>query len=75
MLFVNICISKELKVLYGWYIHPIPYEMMIEDFFIKLITKELSPECNIIILSSEIIERIEISETPTTSYNPSQPYL
>ncbi len=38
--------------------------MMIKDFFIKLITKELSPECNIIISSSEVIERIEISETP-----------
>ena len=37
--------------------------MTIEDFFIKLITKELSPECNIIISSSEVIEHIEISET------------
>jgi len=65
MLFVNICISKGSKILHRWYIHPISYEMTIEDFFIKLITKELSPECNIIISSSKVIERIKISETPT----------
>ena len=37
--------------------------MMIEDFFIKFITKELSSECNIIVSSSKVIEHIKISET------------
>ncbi len=64
MPFANICISKESKILHGWYIYPILYEMMIEDFFIKLITKELSSECNIIVISSKVIKRVEISETP-----------
>ena len=64
MPFANIRISKGSKILHGWYIHPIPYEMTIEDFFVKLITKELSPECNIVVTSSEVIERVEISETP-----------
>jgi len=64
MPFANIRISKGPKILHGWYIHPIPYEMTIEDFFVKLITKELSPECNIVVTSSEVIERVEISETP-----------
>ena len=40
--------------------------MSIKDFFTKLINKELSPECNINIASSKEIERIEISETPTS---------
>jgi len=37
--------------------------MIIKDFFIKLITKELSLKCNIIISSSKVIEHIEISKT------------
>ena len=51
------------KVLHRWYIHSIPYEMTIKDFFIKLITKELSSEYNIIVSSFEVIECIKISET------------
>jgi hypothetical protein len=65
MPFVNIRITKGSRILHGWYIHPIPYEMSIKDFFTKLINKELSPECNIDITSSEEIERVELSETPT----------
>ncbi len=38
--------------------------MIIEDFFIKLITKELSLECNIIVTSSKVIEYVEISKIP-----------
>jgi hypothetical protein len=62
----NIRISKGSKILHGWYIHPIPYEMTINDFFVKLITKELSPECNISVTSSEVIEHVELNETPVS---------
>jgi hypothetical protein len=65
MPFANIRISKGSRVLHGWYIHPIPYEMTIKEFFVKLVlTKELSPECGIDIAASEVIERVELSETP-----------
>ncbi|CAB5350497.1 unnamed protein product [Rhizophagus irregularis] len=40
--------------------------MSIKDFFTKLVNKELSPECNIAVTSSEKIERVELSETPTS---------
>src|SRR5581483_4975773 len=62
----NIRISKGLRTLHGWYIHPIPYEMSIKDYFTKLVTKEISSECNIDVLSSEEIEHVEIGETPAT---------
>jgi len=62
---VNIRISKGSRIIHGWYIHPIPYEMSIKDFFIKLVNKELSPECNIAVTSFEEIERVELSKTPT----------
>ena len=65
----NIRISKGLQVLHGWYIHPIPYEMTIEEFFFKLVNKELSPECGIAVTCSEVIERVEISKTPTAVAN------
>ena len=64
MPFANIRITKGSKILHRWYIHPIPYEMTIKDFFKKLITRELSPKSNIIIANSEIIDYIEISEAP-----------
>ncbi|CAG8783096.1 18968_t:CDS:2, partial [Rhizophagus irregularis] len=65
MPFVNIRISKGKKTLHRWYIHPIPYEMSVKDFFIKLVNKELFPECNIALANSEEIERVELNETPT----------
>jgi len=41
--------------------------MTIKDFFLKLVTKELSPECNIYnVTVSEVIERVELSETPVS---------
>ena len=58
----NVRISKGSKTLHGWYIHPIPYEISIKDFFDKLVTSEISPECNIFINSLEIIDRIELSQ-------------
>ncbi|GBB97526.1 hypothetical protein RclHR1_00300005 [Rhizophagus clarus] len=68
MPFANIRISKGSQVLHGWYIHPIPYEMTIKEFFVKLVlTKELSPECGINIAASEVIERVELSETPVST--------
>ncbi len=68
MPFANIRISKGSRVLHGWYIHPIPYEMTIKEFFVKLVlTKELSPECGINIAASEVIERVELSETPVST--------
>ena len=67
MPFANIRISKGLQVLHGWYIHPIPYEMTIKDFFVKLVTRELSPECGIAIEVSEVIERVELSEIPMSA--------
>jgi hypothetical protein len=66
MPFANIRISKGSRILHGWYIHPIPYEMTIRDFFVKLVTKELSPECSIAVTISEVIERVELSETPVS---------
>lgn len=60
----NIRISKGSRTLHGWYIHPIPCEMSIKDFFTKLVNKELSPECDIAVTGSEEIERVELSETP-----------
>ncbi len=63
----NIRISKGSQILHGWYIHPIPYEMSIKEFFIKLVNKELSPDCNIVVTSSEEIERVELSETSTAT--------
>jgi hypothetical protein len=68
MPFANIRISRGSKTLHGWYIHPIPGEMSLKDFFTKLINKELSPECNIDVVSSEEIERVEISKTLSISY-------
>ncbi|CAG8633361.1 11116_t:CDS:2 [Ambispora leptoticha] len=59
----SIRISKGSKIIHGWYIHPIPYEMTIQDFFIKLTTGELSSERNLDIIDPETIERIEISKT------------
>ncbi|RIB15958.1 hypothetical protein C2G38_2038956 [Gigaspora rosea] len=59
----SIRISKESKVIHGWYIHPIPYEMTIKDFFVKLTTGELSPEYNIDIIDPETIDSAEISKT------------
>jgi hypothetical protein len=67
MPFANIRISKGPKVLHGWYVHPIPYEMTVKDFLVKLITKEISPESSISIEVSEVIERIELSETPASN--------
>jgi len=63
----NIRISKGPKVLHGWYIHPIPYEMTVKDFFLKLITKEISSESGIAIEVSEVIERVELSEAPVST--------
>ncbi|GBC06691.1 hypothetical protein RclHR1_00070058 [Rhizophagus clarus] len=62
---VNIRISKESRIIYGWYIHPIPYEMSIKDFFIKLVNKEISSECNIAMTNFEEIERVELSKIST----------
>ena len=69
MPFANIRISKGSRILHGWYIHPIPYEMSLKNFFIKLVTKELSPECKIAVTSFEVIESIDTS----FNCNPSQP--
>jgi len=66
MPFANIRISKGSKILHSWYIHPIPYEMTIKDFFTKLVNKEISPECNISVTNSEEIEYVELSETPVS---------
>ncbi|CAG8820012.1 3846_t:CDS:1, partial [Gigaspora rosea] len=66
MPFANICISKRTKNIHRWYIYPIPYEMTIKDFFVKLTTGELSSECNIGTISSEAIEHIELSNKPIT---------
>ena len=66
MPFANIRISKGSRILHGWYIHPIPSEMSIKDFFTKLVNKEISPECNIAIVSSEEIKHVELSETLTS---------
>jgi len=40
--------------------------MTIKDFFIKLVIKELLPECNIAVTSSEVVERVELSKTPVS---------
>ncbi|CAG8841652.1 8113_t:CDS:1, partial [Gigaspora margarita] len=58
----NIYISKGSKIIHRWYIYSIPYKITIRDFFVKLTTREISLKCNINILDSEIIKRIEISQ-------------
>src|SRR4051812_23605079 len=64
MLFANICNSKRSQVLHEWYIYPISYEITIKDFFVKFVlTKELSSECDINIVTSEIIECVKLSKT------------
>src|SRR3954470_6082349 len=62
MLLANVCISKGSYIIHEWYIHPISYEMTIKDFFVKLITGEISSEYSIAIISSKIIERVELSK-------------
>ncbi|CAG8632594.1 896_t:CDS:2, partial [Scutellospora calospora] len=44
------------------YIYSIPHKMTIKEFFVKLTTRELSPDCNIDIINPEAIECIEISK-------------
>ena len=39
--------------------------MMIKDFFVKLINRELSPESSIVVTDSEIIKCVKISEIQT----------
>jgi hypothetical protein len=63
MPFANIRISKGSKILHRWYIHLIPYEMTIKNFFDKLVTGKLSPECSIAVTSSEVLERVELNGT------------
>ncbi|GBC51192.1 uncharacterized protein OCT59_014983 [Rhizophagus irregularis] len=41
--------------------------MSLKDFFMKLVNKEISPECNIAMTSSKEIERIELSEALAAS--------
>ena len=43
MPFANVRILKGKKILHRWYVHPIPYEMTIKEFFYKLINDEISP--------------------------------
>ncbi|CAG8856507.1 8279_t:CDS:1, partial [Gigaspora margarita] len=69
MPFANIRISRGSKILYGWFIHPIPYEMSVKEFFQKL-TEEISVPN----LDFEQVKSIEISKsansteaTPTSS--------
>ncbi|CAG8775059.1 24561_t:CDS:1, partial [Racocetra persica] len=49
------------------YIYPIPHEMTIKEFFVKLTTEELSLDCNIDIINPEAIERVEISKAQDTT--------
>ncbi|CAG8801682.1 33321_t:CDS:2, partial [Racocetra persica] len=60
-------ISKGSNIIHRWYIHLIPHEMTIKDFFIKLTTGKLSSECNIDIIDPETIKRIDISKTQNTA--------
>ncbi|RIB13660.1 hypothetical protein C2G38_2197262 [Gigaspora rosea] len=55
MPFANVRVSKRSKTLYGWYIHPISYEITLREFFHKIIDKIPSnaPDCNIIELTNE----------------------
>ncbi|CAG8843286.1 10627_t:CDS:1, partial [Gigaspora margarita] len=67
MLVENVHISKGSRTLHGWYIHPIPYEMSIKEFFYKLVIDEISLECNIPISPFEIIKRVELSQALGTT--------
>ncbi|RIB00040.1 hypothetical protein C2G38_2235896, partial [Gigaspora rosea] len=40
--------------------------MTIKDFFVKLTTGKVSPECNIDFISPEAIDHVELSNAPTT---------
>ncbi|CAG8632069.1 14068_t:CDS:2 [Gigaspora rosea] len=43
--------------------------MTIKEFFVKLTTGELSPDCNIDIINPETIERVEISKAQDATAN------
>ncbi len=40
--------------------------MTIRDFFVKLVTKELSLKCGIAMTISEVIEHVKLSEIPVS---------
>ncbi|CAG8731384.1 27860_t:CDS:2 [Gigaspora margarita] len=62
MLYVNVCISKEDKTLYRWYIHPIPYEMMLNEFFYKLVNREILPDISVNVSYFEQIKCIDLNK-------------
>ncbi|CAG8816855.1 22077_t:CDS:1, partial [Gigaspora rosea] len=68
MPFANVHVSKESKTLYGWYIHPISYEMMLREFFHKIIDKILSNAS----IDVEQIKIIELSKSINPSTDTSQ---
>ncbi|CAG8839508.1 23352_t:CDS:2, partial [Gigaspora margarita] len=58
----NVRITKGSKTLYGWYIHPIPCEMTIQEFYNKIIKEQATEEFSVKIDSSDI-EFVEISKS------------
>ncbi|CAG8523511.1 4076_t:CDS:2, partial [Scutellospora calospora] len=62
----NIRITKGPKTLHGWYIHPIPYEMTIQEFYDKIVIDQITEEFNVDVNSSDIIEYVEISKSQNT---------
>ncbi|CAG8828052.1 10544_t:CDS:1, partial [Racocetra persica] len=51
------------------YIYSISHEITIKEFFVKLTTRELSPDCNIDIINSEAIKYVEISKAQNVIAN------
>src|SRR6266513_1402946 len=63
MPFVNIHMSKSCKILHGWCIHPIFYEMTIKEYFTKLKLQEISPEYKFNIADTDVIEHVKLLQT------------
>ncbi|CAG8457754.1 24796_t:CDS:2 [Gigaspora rosea] len=45
------------------YIHPIPYEMTLNEFFYKLVNREISPDISVDVSYFEQIKRIDLSKS------------
>ncbi|CAG8670957.1 1239_t:CDS:1, partial [Ambispora leptoticha] len=72
MTFANVRIPKESKTLHGWYIHPIPYEMTLKEFFYKLVNNEISPNTLVNVGDFEQIKRIDLSKSINLPMNTTQ---
>ncbi|CAG8817154.1 5177_t:CDS:1, partial [Cetraspora pellucida] len=72
MTFANVRISKGSKTLHGWYIHLIPYEMTLKEFFYKLVNNKISPDILVNVGNFEQIKHIDLSKLINPLMNTTQ---